>query len=106
MGAARITARLVCAFGLAATATATAARAGVPQVIVPMFGDQFYWDSRVRALRIGSSVVGPLTTDTLSTALREALEPGVAPRSRSLAEQLGSDGAMVAARRLAAANRR
>ncbi len=53
--------------------TATAARAGVPQVIVPMFGDQFYWASRVRALTIGSSVVGPLTTETLATALREAL---------------------------------
>jgi vancomycin aglycone glucosyltransferase len=37
--------------------TAAAARAGVPQVLLPMFGDQFYWSSRVRALGIGSSVV-------------------------------------------------
>ena len=27
--------------------TAAAARAGVPQVITPMFGDQFYWASRI-----------------------------------------------------------
>jgi vancomycin aglycone glucosyltransferase len=82
--------------------TAAAARAAVPQVLVPMFGDQFYWASRVRALGIGSSVVGALTTETLAMALREALEPAVAPRARSVARQLPSDGAMVAARRLVA----
>ena len=37
--------------------TASTARAGVPQVVVPMFGDEFYWASRVRALGIGSSVM-------------------------------------------------
>jgi vancomycin aglycone glucosyltransferase len=56
---------------------ASAARAGVPQVVVPMFSDQFYWASRVRALGIGSSVVGTLTTETLATALREVLESAV-----------------------------
>ncbi len=81
--------------------TAAAARAGVPQVVVPMFGDQFYWASRVRALGIGTSV-GALTAETLASALRQALEPSVAPRSRSVAQQLTSDGAMVAARRLVA----
>jgi vancomycin aglycone glucosyltransferase len=79
---------------------ASAARAGVPQVVVPMFGDQFYWANRVRALGMGSSVVGPLTSESLATALREALEPAVAARSRSGAQQLPSDGALVAARRL------
>jgi vancomycin aglycone glucosyltransferase len=81
---------------------ATAARAGVPQVVLPLFGDQFYWASRVRALGIGSSVVGTPTSETLATALREALESAVAQRSRSVAQQLRSDGAMVAARRLVA----
>ena len=65
--------------------TAAAARAGVPQLVVPMFGDQFYWASRVRALGIGSSVVGTPITETLATALREVLEPAVASRSRSVA---------------------
>ncbi len=80
--------------------TASAARAGAPQLVVPMFSDQFYWASRVRALGIGASVVGPLTVESFVTALREVLEPAVASRSRSVAQQLRSDGAMVAARRL------
>jgi vancomycin aglycone glucosyltransferase len=43
--------------------TAVAARAGVPQVVAPMFGDQFYWASRVRAEGLGASVANPLTTE-------------------------------------------
>jgi vancomycin aglycone glucosyltransferase len=80
--------------------TAAAARAGVPQVVVPMFSDQFYWAHRIRALGIGSSVEGTLTTETLATVLRESLEPPIAGRARSVAQQLRSDGAVVAARRL------
>ncbi|MDP9001106.1 MAG: hypothetical protein M3O46_13455 [Myxococcota bacterium] len=53
--------------------TAASARAGVPQVVVPMFGDQFYWASRVRALGIGSSALGALATETLATALQGVL---------------------------------
>ncbi|HEY9854924.1 MAG TPA: glycosyltransferase [Stenomitos sp.] len=82
--------------------TAAAARAGVPQVVAPMFSDQFYWASRVRALEIGTSVVAPLTPENVAAALREALEPAVVPRSRHVAQQLRPDGAMVAARRLVA----
>ena len=58
--------------------TATAARAGVPQVVAPMFSDQFYWASRVRAVGIGTSVAGPLTTESLAAALREVFAPAVA----------------------------
>lgn len=82
--------------------TAAAARASVPQVVVPMFNDQFYWASRVRALGIGSSIVGPLTIDSLGASLREALDPSVATRARSVAQQLDADGTTVAARRLVA----
>lgn len=80
--------------------TATAARAGVPQVVAPMFSDQFYWGSRVKALGMGTKVPGPLTVETLAAALREVLEPAVVERARSVAGQLSSDGAMVAAERL------
>jgi len=80
--------------------TATAARAGVPQVVAPMFGDQFYWASRVRALEIGASVANPLTAESLASALRTALEPAAASRARSVAQQLRPDGAAVAARRV------
>jgi vancomycin aglycone glucosyltransferase len=80
--------------------TATAARARVPQVVVPMFGDQFYWASRVRALAIGSSVVGPLTSERLASALLDIFDPEVTPRCQSVARELRSDGAKIAAARL------
>jgi vancomycin aglycone glucosyltransferase len=83
--------------------TATASRAEAPQVVVPMFGDQFYWASRVRALGIGTSVVGTFSVDALASALREALAPTVASRCRVVARGLGSNGAMAAAERLVAA---
>ena len=80
--------------------TATAARAGVPQVISPMFSDQFYWGTRVHDLGIGTKVEGPLTTESLAAALAQALEPEIAARARAVAASLPSDGAGVAARRL------
>jgi vancomycin aglycone glucosyltransferase len=54
---------------------AAAARAGVPQVVVPHFFDQFYWGSRVEALGLGPP---PLPRDfgpgELVSALRVALD--------------------------------
>ena len=86
--------------GGAGTTTA-AARAGAPQVIAPMFNDQFYWGQRVRDLGIGSTAPsGPLTAETLAAALREVLAPAVADHARSVAGQVATDGAAVAARRL------
>ena len=86
--------------GGAGTTTA-AARAGVPQVAVPMFGDQFYWGRRVRDLGIGSAVpfVG-LSVDTLASALHEALGPAVGARARSVAANVITNGAATAARQL------
>lgn len=84
--------------GGAGTTTA-AARAGVAQVAVPMFTDQFYWGRRIRDLGIGSAVpVARLSADTLASALREVLEPAVAARARSVAGNVASDGAAIAAR--------
>lgn len=81
--------------------TLAAARAGVPQVLVPMFGDQPYWASRVRALGLGTSIpIAELTTDRLTSALRDACEPGIAARAASVASQIVVDGAAIAARRL------
>ena len=76
------------------------ARAGVPQVVAPLFSDQFYWASRVCALEIGASVAGPLTPESLTSALSAALAPSVAWRAKKLASQLEPDGATIAARRL------
>src|SRR6185295_11413638 len=52
--------------------TAAAARAGVPQVITPMFNDQFYWAKRVVDLRLGSTIPhAALSDESLASALRE-----------------------------------
>jgi vancomycin aglycone glucosyltransferase len=81
--------------------TTTAARAGVAQVAVPMFSDQFYWGRRIRDLGIGSAVpVVRLSADALASALHEVLEPAVAARARSVAGNVTPDGAAIAARRL------
>lgn len=78
--------------------TTTAARAGVPQVIVPMFSDQPYWAARVRALGIGTSVAqGALATESLLAALQNALEPAVAARAAAVADTVAGNGAAVAA---------
>lgn len=83
--------------------TATAARAGVPQVITPMFGDQFYWASRIVALGIGATTShAAMTEESLARALRDVLEPAVVQRARALAGQVRGDGAAVAAKRLVA----
>lgn len=81
--------------------TATAARAGVPQVITPMFGDQFYWASRIAGLGAGTTTPhAVLTRESLAAALREALTPAVASQARALAPRVSRNGAEVAAHQL------
>ncbi len=83
--------------------TAAAARAGAPQVVAPMFADQFYWAGRIVELELGATVPhATMTEESLTTALREALDPAVAVRARGFAGQVGWDGAAVAARQLEA----
>jgi vancomycin aglycone glucosyltransferase len=81
--------------------TATGARAGVPQVIPPMFSDQFYWASRIVALGAGATTpYATMTEESLAGALQMVCDSAVEARARRLAAQIGSDGAKVAARRL------
>jgi sterol 3beta-glucosyltransferase len=56
--------------------TTTAARAGVPQVVVPHIFDQIYWGERVRALGLGPPAIPRtrLSVERLAGALREMLE--------------------------------
>jgi len=83
--------------------TATAARAGVPQVITPMFSDQFYWAGRIAALGVGTTTpYATMTDESLAGALRQVLDQAVAIRARSLASEVRWDGAEIAARRLVA----
>jgi vancomycin aglycone glucosyltransferase len=81
--------------------TTTAARAGVPQVVVPQIADQPYWAGRVAALGIGAAHDGAdPTTESLSAALQSALAPEVSLRAGELAGTIRTDGTAVAAKLL------
>ncbi|HZX05932.1 glycosyltransferase [Kribbella sp.] len=77
--------------------TTTAARAGVPQVVVPLIADQPYWASRVVALGIGAADEAP-TVDSLSATLGTALASEA--RAREVSGMIKTDGATVAAKLL------
>ena len=86
--------------GGAGTTTA-AARAGVPQVVIPQHYDQHYWAQRVDQLGIGSAhAPATPTSDSLTSALEQTLLPDVAARAKSIASTMQSDGAQVATRQL------
>ncbi|WP_418961434.1 glycosyltransferase [Streptomyces tritici] len=81
--------------------TATAARAGAPQVVVPQGADQPYWAGRVAELGIGAAHDGPVpTAESLSEALQAVLTPGTRDRARAVAGLTRTDGTPAAARRL------
>jgi vancomycin aglycone glucosyltransferase len=78
--------------------THTAARAGVPQIVVPQIADQPYHAARVAALRIGAAHDGPtLTAESLNAALAIALAPETRARAAEVASQMRTDGARTAA---------
>jgi UDP:flavonoid glycosyltransferase YjiC (YdhE family) len=56
--------------------THTAARAGVPQILVPHVFDQFYWAKRVRELGLGPPAIPrtALCTERIAEALRVTLD--------------------------------
>jgi vancomycin aglycone glucosyltransferase len=86
--------------GGAGTTTA-AAQAGVPQVVISQHYDQYYWAQRVHQLGIGTAHPPvPPTTDSLTIALDRTLQPYVVARAQSVATEVRSDGAQVAAQRL------
>jgi vancomycin aglycone glucosyltransferase len=78
--------------------TTTAARAGVPQVVVPQIADQPYWAGRVAELGIGVAHDGSAPTlESLSSALRTALRPETHARATEVAATIRTDGAATAA---------
>jgi UDP:flavonoid glycosyltransferase YjiC (YdhE family) len=75
--------------------THTAARAGVPQIVVPHILDQFYFARRVEALGVAPPAPRRRRLDatTLAAALRRVLEePAFAARARELAGRLAALG--------------
>ncbi|MFD7815705.1 glycosyltransferase [Streptomyces sp. NPDC059785] len=87
--------------------TLTAARAGTPQVVIPLqLSDNPYWAGRVADLELGAALDGPsATAETLGVALKTALAPGTRARAGELGSRLRTDGAEVAAGALAGALR-
>jgi vancomycin aglycone glucosyltransferase len=86
--------------------TASAARAGVPQIVVPHLLDQFYFARRVTLLGLGPPPLPRrrLDASSLAALLEETLEnEALAERTGELGERLRRrDGAALAAERLLA----
>jgi vancomycin aglycone glucosyltransferase len=81
--------------------TTTAARAGVPQVVVPQMADQPYWAGRVAELGIGVAHDGPTpSAESLSATLGIALASGTRAQAAAVAGTIRTDGAAVAAKLL------
>jgi vancomycin aglycone glucosyltransferase len=81
--------------------TTTAARAGVPQVVVPLIADQPYLAARVAELGIGAAHDDqPPTVGSLSEGLATALTPQTQARAKAVAGTIRPDGAAVAAKML------
>jgi vancomycin aglycone glucosyltransferase len=81
--------------------THAAARGGAPQVLIPQHYDQYYWAGRVEQLGIGTahSTSAP-TVDSLTNTLEQALQPDVITRAQSIANEVRTDGTLIAAQRL------
>jgi UDP:flavonoid glycosyltransferase YjiC (YdhE family) len=65
--------------------TAAGLRSGVPSIVIPFFGDQYFWGSRVAALGAGPKPipVKRLTTARLERAVRDAVSnPQMQERAR------------------------
>ncbi|MCI0377453.1 MAG: glycosyltransferase [Gemmataceae bacterium] len=80
--------------------TAAAARAGVPQIIVPHFGDQFYWGHRVQVCGLGPAPLrrGGLNVNGLAAALDIAVsDPRIQARATSLGQKLRQRDGLAAA---------
>lgn len=79
--------------------TTTAARAGVPQVVVPHLGDQFYWAQQTRRLGLSPCSIPKrrLRADLLASALQACLErPELRRGAAEFAGLIRADGLEIA----------
>ncbi|KAF9455009.1 glycosyltransferase family 1 protein [Macrolepiota fuliginosa MF-IS2] len=85
-----------CHHGGAGT-TGASLRAGIPTIIRPFFGDQFFWADRVEALGVGSGV-RKLTVASLTEALITATtDQKQIDRARLMGEQIRSENGVATA---------
>jgi UDP:flavonoid glycosyltransferase YjiC (YdhE family) len=74
--------------------TASAFRAGVPQLVVPHMQDQPFWGNKTYQLGVGARPVsrGRLTSDSLSRALQSIFDnPSIQTRAREIGEQIRAE---------------
>ncbi len=72
----------------------TAARAGVPQFVMPQIADQFYWGARVERLGLGPAPAAPGRLGRAELAARLAAlaaDGGYRERARALAQRVARD---------------
>lgn len=79
--------------------THSAARAGVPSVVVPFAGDQFFWADRLaRAGVAGSAVAGNrLTAEDLARGIAFAGRPEAREKARALGERMRAEDGLACA---------
>lgn len=79
--------------GGAGTVTA-AAIAGVPQIIVPNYLDQFYWAYRLKLIGIGFGCrcAYTISVDSLSGAIKELASPERVERAKEVSKQIELNG--------------
>ena len=80
--------------------TANGLRAGVPNIVVPFFGDQPYWGSRVHDLGAGPKSIPnkKLTAEKLAEAIGQAVnDPTIRENARSLGERIRQEAGVTRA---------
>jgi len=77
--------------------TATAALAGVPQIIIPHILDQYYWGQRVLRCGLGPKPIrrSRLTSGRLAAAINQCIGgPGYYDRASRIAEEIGKQDSL------------
>jgi sterol 3beta-glucosyltransferase len=79
--------------------THSAARAGVPSVVVPFAGDQFFWAERLRRAGVAMGAVNgkDLRAQALLPAIEFAQAPSVRARARALGESMRAEDGLAQA---------
>jgi sterol 3beta-glucosyltransferase len=74
--------------------TAAGLRAGIPSIVAPFFGDQFFWGERVAALGTGPQAIPMkrLTADRLACALQDVVtSESMQQRARGVGERIRAE---------------
>jgi len=78
--------------------THSAARAGVPAIIVPFAADQFFWADRASALGVASAIPAKsLTAASLARSIDVVGRPEVRARARALGEKMRGENGIATA---------